>query len=194
MLVDCLMFSLCFEIQMDMSCLLLYFVILFDAVACMVCFPAVSLFGLMYIAWFSDPIQVTEEERESKCWWINQARKDGCFFQKVGEYQLTYFSATSCLISKFFTSICSGGAAASNGSKGASTKSSQKAKDGNKSKGSKANSKSEDKVSRKSKDGTPKSGSSKSIVAAKKMSNKLKNTDTSKTIDCYVNRLLKQNQ
>ena len=67
-LVDCLMFSLCFEIQMDMSCLLLYFVILFDAVACMVCFPAVSLFGLMYIAWFSDPIQVTEEERESKCW------------------------------------------------------------------------------------------------------------------------------
>ena len=53
---------------MDMSCLLLYFVILFDAVACMVCFPAVSLFGLMYIAWFSDPIQVTEEERESKCW------------------------------------------------------------------------------------------------------------------------------
>ncbi|KHN29621.1 nucleolar protein dao-5-like isoform X1 [Glycine soja] len=82
---------------------------------------------------------------------------------------------------KMDASSKSGGAAASNRSKGASTKSSQKAKDGNKSKGSKANSKSEDKVSRKSKDGTPKSGSSKSIVAAKKMSNKLKNTDTSKT-------------
>ena len=62
-------------------------------------------------------------------------------------------------------------------------KSSQKSKDGNKSKDSKTISKSEDRVSRKSKDSTPKSGSSKPVAAAKKMSNKSKNPDTSKISD-----------
>ena len=57
---------------------------------------------LFSLASFFDPIQATKEERENKCCWVNQARKDGCFFQKVCEYQLIHFSATtSCLISKF---------------------------------------------------------------------------------------------
>lgn len=64
MLIDCLLFSLCLK-GSNGHVLLLYFyvVTLFDAVAYMVCFPAVSLFGLTYIALFSDPIQATKEER-----------------------------------------------------------------------------------------------------------------------------------
>ena len=85
------------------------------------------------------------------------------------------------MISKFFASICSGGAATSSRSKGASTKSSQKSEDGNKSIDSKTISKPEDEVGRKSKASAPKSGSNKSIVTDKKMSNKSKNIDTSKT-------------
>ncbi|BAT78102.1 uncharacterized protein HKW66_Vig0098050 [Vigna angularis] len=77
----------------------------------------------------------------------------------------------------------SDGAAASHRSKGVSLKSIQKTKDGNKSKYSRTISKSEDEVCRKSKDSTAKNSSRKSVAAAKKVSNKLKNTDTSKTIE-----------
>ncbi|XP_047167670.1 sister chromatid cohesion protein PDS5 homolog C-like [Vigna umbellata] len=77
----------------------------------------------------------------------------------------------------------SDGAAASHRSKGVSMKSIQKTKDGNKSKDSRTISKSEDEVCRKSKDNTAKNSSRKSVAAAKKVSNKLKNTDTSKTIE-----------
>ena len=50
---------------MDMSCLLLYFVILFDAVAYMVCFPAVSLFGL-YLHWHRSLILFRPPKKKGK--------------------------------------------------------------------------------------------------------------------------------
>jgi len=82
-----------------------YFFIPFDAVAYTVRFPSVSLFGHTQccshcIVLFSDHIQATEEEREIQCWGINQARKGGCFFQKVREYQKIY-SISTFFMSKF---------------------------------------------------------------------------------------------
>lgn len=53
---------------MDLCCLLLYISFFFDAVAHIVWFSSVSLFGLVHILLFSDSIQATEEERENQCW------------------------------------------------------------------------------------------------------------------------------